>query len=41
VRAKCDDDHNATDLLEEVILTNYISIRDGKIISLSILYTQP
>ena len=41
MRAKCDDDHDATDLLEEVILTNYISIRDGKIISLSILYTSP
>jgi hypothetical protein len=41
VRAKYEGDYDKTNLPEELILTNYFSLRDGKIISLTIVYTQP
>jgi hypothetical protein len=41
VRAKYDGDYDKTNLPEELILTNYFSLRDAKIISLTIVYTQP
>jgi hypothetical protein len=41
VRAKYEGDYDKTNLPEELIMTNYFSLRDGKIISLTIVYTQP
>jgi hypothetical protein len=41
VRAKYDGDYDKTNLPEELIMTNYFSLRDGKIISLAIVYTRP
>jgi SnoaL-like domain len=41
VRAKYEGDYDKTNLPEELIMTNYFSLRDGKIISLAIVYTQP
>ena len=41
VRAKYEGDYDKTNLPEELILTNYFSLRDRKIISLTIVYTQP
>jgi hypothetical protein len=33
--------YDKTNLLEELILTNYFSIRDGRIVSLAIIFNQP
>jgi hypothetical protein len=41
VRAKYDGDYDKTNLPDELILTNYFSLRDGKIVSLTIIFTQP
>jgi hypothetical protein len=41
VRAKYDGDYDKTNLPEELILTNYFSLRDGKIISQVTIYLQP
>ena len=41
VRAKYEGDYDKTNLPEELIMTNYFSLRDGKIISLAIVYPQP
>jgi hypothetical protein len=41
VRAKYEGDYDKTNLPEELIMTNYFSLRDGKIVSLAIVYTQP
>jgi hypothetical protein len=41
MRAKYEGDYDKTNLPEELILTNYFSLRDEKIISLTIVYTQP
>jgi hypothetical protein len=41
VRAKYEGDYDKTNLPEELIMTNYFSLRDGKIISVAIVYTQP
>jgi hypothetical protein len=38
VRAKYDGDYDKTNLPDELILTNYFSMRDGKIIGLAIVY---
>ena len=41
VRAKWDGNYDKTGLPDELILTSYISVRDGKIVSLAIIFTQP
>ena len=41
VRGRYDGDYDKTNLPDELILTNYFSVRDGKIVSLTIIFTQP
>lgn len=41
VRGVYDGEFDKTNLPKEVILTNYFSIRDGKIVSLAIIFNQP
>jgi hypothetical protein len=41
VRARYDGDYDKTNLPEELVLTNYFSVRDGKIVSLIIIFNQP
>jgi nuclear transport factor 2 (NTF2) superfamily protein len=41
VRAKYDGTYDKTNLPEELIMSSYFSIRDGKIVSLVVIYNQP
>jgi hypothetical protein len=41
VRAKYDRTYDKTNLPDEPIMTIYFSVRDGKIVSLTIIFTQP
>jgi hypothetical protein len=41
VRARYDGTYDKTSLPDELIMTSYFSIRDGKIISLAVIYNQP
>jgi hypothetical protein len=41
VRAKYDGDYDKTNLPEELIMTSYFSLRDGKIVSLAVIRNQP
>jgi hypothetical protein len=41
VRAKYDGTYDKTNLPEELILSNYFSVRDDKIVSLIIIFNQP
>jgi hypothetical protein len=41
VRAKWDGNYDKTNLPDELIMTSYFSVRDGKIVSLAIIFTQP
>ena len=41
VRAKWDGTYDKTNLPDEIIVTNYFSIRDNKIVSLTIILNQP
>jgi hypothetical protein len=41
VRAKCEGDYDKTNLPEELIMTSYFCLRDGKIISLTVVYARP
>jgi ketosteroid isomerase-like protein len=41
VRAKFDGTYDKTNLPEELIMTSYFSIRDGKIVSLAVIFNQP
>ena len=41
VRARYDGTYDKTNLPEELVLTSYFSIRDGKIISLAVIFNQP
>ena len=41
VRARYDGQYDKTDLPSELILTNYFSVRDGRIVSLAIVFNQP
>lgn len=41
VRGAYDGEYDKRDLPEELILTNYFSVRDGKIVSLAIIFNQP
>ena len=40
VRAAYDGQYDKTNLPEELILTNYFSVRDGKIVSLAVIFNQ-
>ena len=41
VRAAYDGEYDKTNLPKELVLTNYFSVRDGKIVSLAIVFNQP
>jgi hypothetical protein len=41
VRGAYDGEFDKTNLPDEVILSNYFSIRDGKIVSLVVIFNQP
>ena len=41
VRGAYDGEFDKTTLPEEVILSNYFSVRDGKIVSLVVIFNQP
>jgi hypothetical protein len=41
VRAAYDGEYDKTNLPEELIMTNYFSVRDGKIVSLTVIFNQP
>jgi nuclear transport factor 2 (NTF2) superfamily protein len=41
VRAAYDGTYDKTNLPDELVMTSYFSIRDGKIISLAIIFNQP
>ena len=41
VRAKYDGTYDKTSLPEELVMTSYFSIRDGKIVSLTVIFNQP
>jgi SnoaL-like domain len=41
VRAAYDGTYDKTNLPDELILTNYFTVRDGKIVSLVIIFNQP
>lgn len=41
VRAVYDGTYDKTNLPDELVMTSYFSIRDGKIISLAIIFNQP
>jgi hypothetical protein len=41
VRARYDGTSDKTTLPEELVMSNYFSVRDGKIVSLSIIFNQP
>ena len=41
VRARYDGTYDKTNLPDEFVMTSYFGIRDGKIISLAVIYNQP
>jgi nuclear transport factor 2 (NTF2) superfamily protein len=41
VRAKYDGTYDKTNLPDELILTSYFAVRDGKITSLAVVFNQP
>jgi SnoaL-like domain len=41
VRAKFDGTYDKTNLPDELVMTSYFGIRDGKIISLAVIFNQP
>ncbi len=41
VRARFDGTYDKTNLPQDLVLTNYFTLRDGKIVSLAIIYNQP
>jgi nuclear transport factor 2 (NTF2) superfamily protein len=41
VRAKYDGTYDKTNLPDELVMTSYFSVRDGKIIGLAIIFNQP
>ena len=41
VRARYDGTYDKTNLPDELILSSYFSLRDGKIISLTVIHNQP
>jgi hypothetical protein len=41
VRGAYDGEYDKTNLPKELILTNYFSVRDGKIVRLAVIFNQP
>jgi hypothetical protein len=41
VRAKYDGDYDKTNLPDELIMSSYVALRDGKIVSLAVIFNQP
>ncbi|HEY4464515.1 MAG TPA: nuclear transport factor 2 family protein [Streptosporangiaceae bacterium] len=41
VRGACDGNFDKTSLPAEIVLSNYFSVRDGKIVSLVVIFNQP
>ena len=41
VRAAYDGQYDKTNLPDELVMSNYFSVRDGKIISLAVIFNQP
>lgn len=41
VRARFDGTYDKTNLPDELVMTSYFGIRDGKIVSLAVIYNQP
>ncbi|MFC4244194.1 nuclear transport factor 2 family protein [Gryllotalpicola reticulitermitis] len=41
VRGRYDGDYDKTNLPDELILSNYFSIRNGKIVALAVIFNQP
>ena len=41
VRARYDGTYDKANLPDDLVLTNYFSVRDGKIVSLAIIFNQP
>src|SRR5580658_10918600 len=41
VRARYDGTYDKTNLPEELVMTNYFSVRDDKIVSLAVIFNQP
>jgi ketosteroid isomerase-like protein len=41
VRARFDGTYDKTNLPDELVMTSYFGIRDGKIISLTVIFNQP
>jgi hypothetical protein len=41
VRGRYDGEYDKTNLPDELILSNYFSVRDGKIVSLVVIFNQP
>ncbi len=41
VRARYDGTFDKTNLPDELVMSNYFSVRDGKIVSLAVIFNQP
>ncbi|HET6920488.1 MAG TPA: nuclear transport factor 2 family protein [Jiangellaceae bacterium] len=41
VRAKYDGDYDKSNLPDELIMSSYFALRDGKIVSLAVIFNQP
>jgi hypothetical protein len=41
VRARYDGTYDKTNLPDELVITNYFSVRDNKIVSLAVIFNQP
>jgi hypothetical protein len=41
VRARYNGTYDKTNLPDELVMSNYFSVRDGKIVSLSVIFNQP
>jgi ketosteroid isomerase-like protein len=41
VRARYDGSYDKTDLPDQLVMSNYFSVRDGKIVSLAVIFNQP
>ena len=41
VRASYDGDYDKTNLPDEFVMSSYFSVRDGKIVSLTVIFNQP
>ncbi len=41
VRARYDGEYDKTNLPDELVMSNYFSVRDGRIVSLAVIFNQP